>query len=83
MGKKADTLSPTANAKSIAVGKDMRRFVMEFQEADLDENGQLDFSEWVGMLPEPTRQTRTEKELRVWFDLIDRNGNGAVRTPRI
>lgn len=68
----------TEAGKYSAMNRMMRQHTMQFQEADTDGNAELDFEEWRTMLPEVTVRTRHDDELREWFDLIDKDGSGAI-----
>lgn len=56
----------------------MKNRAQAFDDADEDGNEELDFDEWVAMLPAKTRNSRTQEQLRDIFKVADINGNGVL-----
>ena len=56
----------------------MRQHAMFFSEADANDDGQLDYDEFVAAIPAHVRSKRTAEELRSWFELLDEDGTGSV-----
>ena len=55
----------------------IRRFIMFFTEADEHGSQAIDFDQFVSALPYRVREQH-QADLRSWFELIDRNGDGLV-----
>jgi len=55
----------------------IRRFVMLFTEADEHGSQAIDYDQFVSALPNRVRDQH-QADLRPWFELIDRNGDGLV-----
>ena len=55
----------------------IRRFVMFFTEADEHGSQAIDFDQFVSALPNRVREQH-QADLRSWFELINRNGDGLV-----
>ncbi len=51
---------------------------MRFAEHDVDGNQELDFEEFLAMMPVKVRRTHTQAELRTWFRAADENGDGSI-----
>ena len=56
----------------------MRQHTMSFMEADLNGDGCIDEAEFMLALPDHVKQKHTEAEMKGWFKMLDRNGNGMV-----
>ena len=51
--------------------------VMRFAEVD-DGDQELDFEEFLAMMPRKLREVHPTEEIRVWFDSADDDGNGML-----
>ena len=79
-GKKAATPhGPAANrsAESNALVL-MRQHSMHFSEADANDNGELDFEEFMASIPAHVRAKETEETMGRWFAMLDIDGSGTV-----
>ncbi|XP_077555577.1 uncharacterized protein LOC144169973 [Haemaphysalis longicornis] len=47
-------------------------------EVDIDNNGTIDFPEFLAMMTKKVRTTDTEEEIREAFKVFDRDGNGFI-----
>ena len=56
----------------------MRKQQMSFAEADADGNNELDFEEFIKVLPPHTTKWHSRREIREWFKLADLDGNGVL-----
>jgi hypothetical protein len=56
----------------------MRQSAMHFSEGDVDQDGTMDFKEFVGTIPPSVREQTPVATLREWFAMIDTDGSGAV-----
>ena len=58
-----------------------RKRATEFDEYDLDNDDMLSFDEFKGLVASrlpPTRDARTDLQLRSWFDALDSNQDGLI-----
>ena len=51
---------------------------MNFRSGDGDGDEELDFDEFVAMLPEPSRKRHTRAQIRDWFDTMDVDKSGKI-----
>ena len=56
----------------------MRQHQLSFAEADADENNELDFEEFINVLPPQTTKWHSRTEIREWFKIADVDGDGVL-----
>jgi Ca2+-binding EF-hand superfamily protein len=58
--------------------RSIQRAANRFGEVDVDGNQELDFEEFYAMLPASVQATRTNEEIRTWYEAADLDGNGTI-----
>ena len=53
------------------------------QEADADNNGTVDFSEFLTMMIKEMQDTNTKENIREAFRVFDKDGNGSISAPEL
>ena len=71
-------MAPT-KSRGAALRHEVSQQAMSMHRVDTDQDGLLNFEEFLNLFPPTTRARRPDSELRLLFDAIDIDGNGTIK----